>query len=341
MSKHKSSDYKLTAVNYYLDMDEPSLSKACDIFKCSKSSLFRWLKRFIETDDIENKSRKEGSYKVRQTHVNFIIKTIKQYPTITLNDILSRFHKNFNDITLSKIHLSNIIKFANLTYKKVQITHRPDTRYHKPINYNEEYKLFYSKIKKYNLDDIISIDETSISVGLHVRKGREEIGKRLDKITKDSKVFVKYTLIMAITTKGVLDWILYKQGGSDHERLIEFIKQFITTKKNKLILMDNASCHRNQKVKNYIKEIGNDYVYVLPYHHFQNPIEKFFNQLKYYMRKDEPMSYDLIKESIKSSIKNIKVINYFNYFKSSLTKTKKDIEEIKTRYRKEPKIYIK
>jgi len=77
------------------------------------------------------------------------------------------------------------------------------------------------------------------------------------------------------------------------------------------------------------------------YHHFQNPIEKFFNQLKYYMRKDEPMSYDLIKESIKSSIKNIKVINYFNYFKSSLTKTKKDIEEIKIRYRKEPKIYIK
>ena len=54
------------------------------------------------------------------------------------------------------------------------------------------------------------------------------------------------------------------------------------------------------------------------------------------------MSYDLIKKKlIKSSIKNIKVINYFNYFKSSLTKTKKDIEEIKTRYRKEPKIYIK
>ena len=30
------------------------------------------------------------------------------------------------------------------------------------------------------------------------------------------KVFVKYTLIMAITTKGVLDWILYEKAGSDH-----------------------------------------------------------------------------------------------------------------------------
>ena len=45
---------------------------------------------------------------------------------------------------------------------------------------------------------------------MHPARGREEIGKRLDKITKDNKVFVKYTLIMAITTKGVLDWILYE-----------------------------------------------------------------------------------------------------------------------------------
>ena len=82
--------------------------------------------------------------------------------------------------------------------------------YHKPINYDEEYEKFYSKIKKYKLDDIISIDETSISVGLHIDHGREEIGKRLDKITKDNKVFIKYTLIMTITIKGVLYWTLYE-----------------------------------------------------------------------------------------------------------------------------------
>ena len=58
---------------------------------------------------------------------------------------------------------------------------------------------------------------------------------------------------MAITTKGVLDWILYEKAGSDHCRLIDFIKQFIEGKKNKLILMDNASCHRNENVKEFIK----------------------------------------------------------------------------------------
>ena len=79
--------------------------------------------------------------------------------SVITEQILGYFHKKFNDITLSKTHLSNIIKYANLTYKKVQITHKPDLRYNKPINYEEEYNKFYSKIKKYNLDDIISIDE--------------------------------------------------------------------------------------------------------------------------------------------------------------------------------------
>ena len=339
MSKHKSTDYKLSAVEYYLNNEDLSLQYTCDIYNCSKYSLVRWVRRYLEYGTVENKNRKEGAYKVRKGHVEFIINLIKTKPFITLTDILGYFHKKFNDITLSKTHLSNIIKFANLTYKKVQITHKPDLRYNKPINYEEEYKKFYSKIKKYNLDDIISIDESSISIGLHPNKGREIIGKRLNKTTKDNKVFVKYTLIMAITTKGVLDWILYEKAGSDHCRLIEFIKQFIEGKKNKLILMDNASCHRNQEVKDFIIKSKNDFVYILPYHHYMNPIEKFFNQLKYYMKRDEPMSYDLIKKSIRKSIKYIELKTYKNYFKSSLTKTKEDIKEIKMKYRKKAKIY--
>ena len=33
--------------------------------------------------------------------------------------------------------------------------------------------------------------------------------------------------------------------------------------------------------------------------HSMNPIESYFNKLKHYIKKDESMSYDLIKTSIK------------------------------------------
>jgi hypothetical protein len=59
--------------------------------------------------------------------------------------------------------------------------------------------------------------------------------------------------------------------------------------------------------------------------------------VEYYL--DEPMSYDLIKKSIRKSIKYIELETYRNYFKSSLTKTKEDIKEIKMKYRKKEKVY--
>jgi len=41
-SKHKSEDYKLSAVEYYLVGDKSQL-EVCEIFKCSPRSLMRWV----------------------------------------------------------------------------------------------------------------------------------------------------------------------------------------------------------------------------------------------------------------------------------------------------------
>jgi len=45
MSKHKSTDYKLTAVKYYLK-GKSSLDNVCKIFNCSPKSLYRWVKKY-------------------------------------------------------------------------------------------------------------------------------------------------------------------------------------------------------------------------------------------------------------------------------------------------------
>ena len=46
MGKHKSTDYKLLAVEYYLD-NNINLRDTCKIYKCSKYSLVRWVKRYM------------------------------------------------------------------------------------------------------------------------------------------------------------------------------------------------------------------------------------------------------------------------------------------------------
>ena len=70
------------------------------------------------------------------------------------------------------------------------------------------------------------------------------------------------------------------KGGIDSDRLVDFLEKFITTKyKNKLIILDNVSSHKNEKLKELINK-KNKVFYSVPYQHFTNSIENFFSMLK-------------------------------------------------------------
>ena len=45
MPKHKSEDYKLLAVQHYLEKKDNQID-TCNLFKCSPRSLMRWVKRY-------------------------------------------------------------------------------------------------------------------------------------------------------------------------------------------------------------------------------------------------------------------------------------------------------
>ena len=49
MPSHKSKDYKISAVQYYLDY-ETTCVDACRVFKCSVRSLKRWIERYEKSD---------------------------------------------------------------------------------------------------------------------------------------------------------------------------------------------------------------------------------------------------------------------------------------------------
>ncbi len=54
MPTHKSSDYKLSAVNYYLSHFKNQV-QTCKIFGCSERSLMRWVDKYKSTNNITRK----------------------------------------------------------------------------------------------------------------------------------------------------------------------------------------------------------------------------------------------------------------------------------------------
>ena len=49
MNKHKTEDYKISAVKYYLK-SKIIMVQVCEIFECKKQSLSRWINRY-KTDN--------------------------------------------------------------------------------------------------------------------------------------------------------------------------------------------------------------------------------------------------------------------------------------------------
>ena len=333
MTLHKSEDYKISAVNYYLTEDTTQ-EEVCKIFKCSVRSLMRWVDRFKEEKEIKRYNRKPVAYKVQKEQVKFILAELKKNKTITMDDLLVKLKDKYPTLTLSRFHLSRIVRDNNITLKITRIRHEPTKRFGKEIDINEKIKDFYKEVKKYNLDDIICIDETSIKSLQKRHHCYSDIGKRCVIKTKSQEVFKKYTGIFAISNKGILGWELYEKGGINTDLLIKFLEKYITTKfKDKLIILDNASSHRNERIKELISK-NNNILYAVPYQHFTNSIENYFSMLKSRLQKIDGLTHTKLKENISKVLKDIPKDKYTNIFKGAYNRDLNYVKKISRMTRK-------
>ena len=144
-------------------------------------------------------------------------------------------------------------------------------------------------------------------------------------------------MIFAISVDGVIEWDLYAKGGINTDRLIEFLEKNITSKlKDKLIILDNASSHRNERIKALVNK-HNNILYAVPYQHFTNSIENYFSMMKSRLQKLEGLKYENLKENIQKVLNDIPKDKYVNIFKGAYERPDKYVAKNKTR--KIKKIY--
>ena len=330
MPHQKSSDYKETAVNYYL-VEDKTQEEVCKIFNCSRRSLMRWVDKYKKDGKIKGYEREPTAYKVKKEYVNFLLEEIKKNKTITIEDLLYLLKNKYPTVDLNKSHIHRIINDNNITLKLTRIRHEPNKRFGKDIDINNNLKDFYQEIKKYNLEDIICIDETNIKSLQKRNHCYSQKGKRCVIKTQSQEVFKRYTGIFAISVNGVEGWDLYEKSGINSDRLVEFLETHITNKyKNKLIILDNASSHRNPKVKELIMK-ENHLLYAVPYQLFTNSIENYFSMLKSRLQKLDGLTHNDLKNNISKVIKEIPKEKFENIFKGSYERPEKYVSKNKTR----------
>lgn len=86
MSHHKSEDYKMSVVKYYLRSNKTQ-EEACEIFSCSPRSLMRWVERYRKYKEIRRHNREAIAYKVTKEHVKYMLKLVKENRVVASNTI--------------------------------------------------------------------------------------------------------------------------------------------------------------------------------------------------------------------------------------------------------------
>lgn len=94
--------------------------------------------------------------------LNLISDEIKKNRMITMEELKTKLKQLF-DIKLSRYHINRIVDDNNISLKQTRVRHVPDKRFGKDININDKLKEFYDEVNKHRIEDIICIDETSIS----------------------------------------------------------------------------------------------------------------------------------------------------------------------------------
>jgi transposase len=315
MLKHKSEDYKLATVKYYLN-NNVSLDDVCKIFDCYKQSLYRWIKRYNNTKKIKRQNRKPISYKITKEQINYAIEKLEENKQITMKELVETVKKKFKTFNITPQHLGQIIRDNNITRKRTRHEHYPKEKYGKLTNIKKELKNFYKEISKYSLNKIICLDETSIQPLMYQAYSKCDLGKRCIIKTDDNYIFKKFTLLCAISNSKCIGTTLYKEGGMNKERFVEFLEQNIFNKyKNHIIILDNAGSHNNNYVKQAIINSGNKYLFSIPYTPKCNAIEMWFSQIKHCLKINKKiLRYNELKEEIIKAIKQVKKENYKNYF---------------------------
>ena len=315
MTKQHTEDYKLSAVKYYLKNNK-NMRETCEIFECKFQSLARWVDRYEKQKDIKRKTRKSKKLKITPEIEQFVKTHIKKHSTATLWELSGLIDEKFK-VKLSDMSVYSILNNLNISRKRVRSKYYPEK-----IEGQEQEDIheFYKKLEKYKYDKTICLDETSIYLNMVLPYGRSKKGTRVIKKT-NKYPFIRYNLLCAISANKVVGCALYEKlkGGVKTQNILDFYDKFIKDKyKNHLIIMDNAVIHRSKLIKTKIEETGNNLLYSVRYHPETNSIEEFFSQLKHYIKKKSPNTFEDIKLTIKDIIKNkIKKEHLTNYLKHS------------------------
>lgn len=157
---------------------------------------------------------------------------------------------------------------------------------------------FWEKIREFEAKNLVFLDETGIMLGLARSHARSPLGTRVRGI-KPFYRGAKVTVIGAISLTKVLA-VMTLNDSMDSSAFTVFIEKFLCPQlwPGAVVVMDNLPAHKISSIESMIESVGARVICLSPYSPDFNPIERWWSQLKSFLRVFSPKTPEMIDRII-------------------------------------------
>ena len=248
----------------------------------------RYIALFQRTGDVQPVSQCHGPQKLLGDFEQFVLlRLILENPGIYLHEVQAKLLARFG-VTVGVATICRTLKFMGCTRQVIQ---------HIPVQRSEELRAkFMADISMYDPSMLVWIDET----GCDRRHSMRKWGYSLRGMPpRDHRLLVRgkrYSAIPVISVEGVHD-VYLAEGTMDGDRFQDFIEKtllpvlqpFNWINPLSVVIMDNASIHHVEGVRDLIEnQCGARLVFLPPYSPDLNPAE-VFSQVKSIMKQNDSL----------------------------------------------------
>jgi transposase len=124
------------------------------------------------------------------------------------------------------------------------------------------------------------------------------------------------TVLSSMTLEG-MGPALTVEGATTSAVFETYVEQVLapTLRKGQVVVMDNLSAHKGERVKELIEGRGCELIYLPSYSPDFNPIEEAFSKIKDFLRKSEARTREALVEAIGAAISAVTAKDACSFFK--------------------------
>jgi transposase len=123
------------------------------------------------------------------------------------------------------------------------------------------------------------------------------------------------TLLSSVSVEG-MGPSLAVEGATNREVFETYVEQILapTLRRGQVVVMDNLTAHKGERVRELIEKQGCELLYLPPYSPDFNPIEEAFAKIKSLMRKAEARSREALLEAMGTAISALSAQDARDFF---------------------------